>query len=34
MADQRYISFIEDLIRRTKEQKLNWRYLDGNSIPY
>ncbi len=34
MADQRYINFIEDLIRRTKEQKLNWRYLDRNSHLY
>ena len=34
MDEQRYIAFIEGIIQQTKENKLNWCYLDKNTDLY
>ena len=34
MADQRYIDFIEAIIERTKNNQLDWYYLDKNESLY
>ena len=34
MADQRYIDFIEAIIDRTKNNQLDWHYLDKNESLY
>ena len=34
MADQRYIDFIENIILRTKEKNISWKYLDKNEDLY
>ena len=34
MADQRYIDFIEAIIERTKNNQMDWHYLDKNEALY
>ncbi len=34
MADQRYIDFIEAIIKRTKAREIRWSYLDKNESLY
>ena len=34
MVEQKYIDFIEHLIKQTKEKKLHWQYLDENEKLY
>lgn len=34
MSEQRYVDFIENIIERTKEKKITWRYLDTNKKLY
>ena len=34
MSEQRYVDFIENIIERTKEKTIDWRYLDTNKALY
>lgn len=34
MSDAKYIRFISEILKRTKEKRLEWRYLDTNQALY